>query len=111
MNVTQRQPSHQLFRQVAADTIAEDRHLGVDVDAGLEGWLRVAVLVDAAVGRAYSDDAFAVHEDVLTGEPGKKVDTCSLNLTGKPSNELIQRNDVVAVILQRRRDDGQRDLR
>src|SRR5215510_14726220 len=66
--VAELQAPHQLLRQVAAHTVAENRHLREDIDAWLEGGLRLSMLVDAAVRSAHANDPFAVHEDVLTGE-------------------------------------------
>ena len=55
--VVERQPAHQRLGQVAADAVAEDGHLGADVDARLEVGLAAAVLVDPVVAGAHADDA------------------------------------------------------
>src|SRR6185295_16079003 len=102
---------HQLLGEVAAHAVAEDGDLRQDVDAGLEGRLLLAVLPDATVASAHPDDARAVHQDVLPREAREEVDPSRLYQTRQPANELVERDDVVAVVPQRRRDDRQRELR
>src|SRR5262249_51951121 len=74
MRVAERQAPHQLFRQVAAHTVAENRHLREDIDAWLEGGLPLPMLVDAAVAGTHPEHPLAIHEDVLPGEARKEID-------------------------------------
>ncbi len=68
------------------------------------------MLADAAITGTHADDARAIHEDVLPGEAGEEVDACRLHLHRQPPHEQVERDDVVAVVLQRRRNDRQWDL-
>ena len=65
----------------------------------------LAVLADAAVAGAHADDARAVHQHVLAGETGEEVDALGLDLLRQPAHEPVERDDVVAVVPQRRRND------
>ena len=105
------QSPQQLLGEVAAHAVAEDRDLGADVDAGLERRLLLAVLADAAIAGAHADHARAVHQHVLPGKAREEIDAFGFDLRGQPLHELVQRNDVVAVVLQRRRDDREGELR
>src|SRR5688572_5727863 len=109
--LAQRQATQELFCQVAADTVAEDRHLRQDVDARFEGRFLLAMLADAAIARAHANHARAIHQDVLRRESGEQVDAFRLDLSGQPADEVIERDDVVAVILERGRDDREWQLR
>ena len=71
----------------------------------------LAVLAETTIARAHADHAVPVREDILAGKSGEEVDASAVDLIGQPANEGIQRNDVVAVIAQRRRDDRERQLR
>ncbi len=101
----------QLLGEVAAHAVAEDRHLGQDVDARLERRLPRAVAVDAAVAGADADHAVAVGENLLPGKPREEIDAAPVHLLGQPADEPVERHDVVAVIAQRRRDDGKSQAR
>ena len=101
----QRQPPHELLGEVAAHAVGEDRDLGANVDARLERRLRLAVLVDAAVAGAHADDAVALVQHLARGEAGEEVDALGLDQPAQPLHEAVERDDVVAVVLERRRRD------
>src|SRR6266567_556148 len=98
------------LRQIAADAIGEDRDLRVDVDAGLEGGLPLAVLVDSAVARPDTDHRAAIEEDLGRRESREDVDAPGLDEPGEPLDERVERDDVVAVILEERRRDRQSEF-
>ena len=52
----------------------------------------------------------AVVQHVLAGEPPEQIDAFGLHLLGQPLGERTERDDVVAVIVKRRRRDRQADL-
>src|SRR6266567_2707362 len=72
------------LRQIAADAIGEDRDLRVDVAAGLEGGLPLAVLVDSAVARPDTDHRAAIEEDLGRRESREDVDAPGLDEPGEP---------------------------
>src|SRR5436190_21415770 len=104
------QAAVQLLRQVATHAVAEDADLREDVDARLEGRLRLSMLVDAAIAGAHAEDSCALHQDVLPREAGEEIDVRRLDLARQPADELVERDDVVAVVAKRRRDDRERKL-
>ena len=97
----------QLLRQVAAHAVAEDRDLGVDVDARLEPGLLLAVLPMPRSPVRTPMTRRPVDQDVLAGKAGKEIDALPFGLLGQPANELVQRDDAVAVVPERRRDDAE----
>ena len=70
----------------------------------------LAVAADATVARSHADDAVSLHQQLGAGKPGKHVDAFRLDEARKPLAELLQRDDVVAVIPKRRRRDRKFDL-
>jgi hypothetical protein len=97
----------ELLGEGAARALAEDGDAGTDVDAGLVVRLRLAVLVDPLVARAHADHAAILDESDGGGELGEDVDPHRLDLRRHPLDDLAERDDVVAVVLQRRRQDRQ----
>ena len=108
--LVQRQSPNQRLGQVATDAIREDRHFGVDVDARLEGPLPLPIPPDAAVARPHAQRATTGVEHLAAREPGENVDALLLGQPGQPSDELVQRDDVVAVILEWGRSERETDL-
>ena len=103
--------AHERFRQVAAHAVGEDRHLGADVDAGREGRFLLPVLVDAPIAGADADDGVTLEEHLGRGKTGEHVDAFRFDQAAQPLDELDQRDDVVAVVLEERRGDRQPELR
>ena len=102
--------AQQLLGQIAADAVAEDRDLRVDVHARLEGAPPLAVAADAAIAGAHADHAVAVEQHLDAGKPGEQVDACGFDARRQPLAEAAERDDDVAVIPQRRRRERQREL-
>ena len=70
------------------------------VNARLEVRLSSPLTVNALVARAHADDAVAlVVENLRAGEFGEDVDARLLALLSEPGRQLVERDDVVAVIL------------
>ena len=106
----EREPAHECLREIAANAVGQDRHLRTDVDPGLEGGLLLAVLPDPAVARSHPGDTIAVIENLGRRKAGEDVNALSFDQPAKPFDEPVERNDVVAVILERRRSDWKLDL-
>ena len=94
----------ELLDQRAARPFAEDHHLGADVDARLVVRLLLAGAGDALVAGAHADHAAVLDQGLGGGELEEDVDPGGLDLRGHPLEELAEGDDVVAVVLQRRRD-------
>ena len=77
---------------------------------GLDRAARRAVLADAAIAGADADHARALEQHRLAGEAHEQIDAGGLDLPGQPLDELAERDDVVAVIAERRRRDRQPEL-
>ena len=56
------------------------------------------MLADAAIAGADADHAVAVDQHLLAGKPGEDVDALGFDLLRQPLRELVQRDDVVAVV-------------
>ena len=106
----QGQAREELLGQVAADTVAEDRDLRVDVDAWLEGAPALAIAADAAVAGPHADHAIAVKQHFDAWKPREQVDARGFHALGQPLAEAAHRDDQVAVVAQGRRRERQRDL-
>ena len=65
----------------------------------------LAVAADAAIAGSHANDALPLHQQLGAGKPGKHVDAFGLDEARKPFAELLHRDDVVAVIPERRRRD------
>jgi hypothetical protein len=67
---------------------------------------RFAVFVHALVFGKDSGDAVFFVEQFPAGKLREKIDAFFFHQAAEPFHQLIQRDDVVAMILQRRRSDG-----
>src|SRR5882762_10334253 len=68
------------------------------------------MLVDAFVVGADAGHTLAVEQQFRSREAGEDCDSGLLYLPAQPLHELIQRDDVVAMIAQRWRSDGEFEL-
>ncbi len=105
------EPPHDVLRQVAAHAVTEDRDLGQDLHARLELALLRSVLCDAAIACPDADHTCAIEQHLASGKPAEHIDAFRLDLRRQPPHQLVQRDDVVAVILEWGRDDRKRELR
>ena len=97
--------------QVAPAALGQDGRLGGDVGAGLEVAQRLAVLAAALVAGADADDAAAVDQQLRGRGLGEDVGPALLGLLLLVAVERGDRDDLVAVVLERRRRrDAQRAL-
>ena len=87
----------------SARAFGEHDDLRFHVVAGLEVRFRLILLVDAFVVGAHTGDAIAVVEQLRTGESGENRDPRLFDFAGQPLHEPVDRDDIVAVIAQRRR--------
>jgi hypothetical protein len=71
---------------------------------------RRAVAAEAAVAGADAGDTVALEQHRLRREPHEQIGAGGLDLPGQPFHELVQRDDVVAVVPERRRGHRQPQL-
>ena len=110
LNSPELQDPHQLLGEMSAHPVREDRQPGPDVRSGLEGPPRLAILPHATVARPDTNHALAVEQHRLAGEAPEEIHTFGFHLFRQPLREVVERNDVVAVVPKRRRCDGQPQL-
>ena len=99
-------PANERLGEVAPDPVGEDGDGGPDVDAGFEGALRPALLVEAAVAGPHPDHPVALVQHLRPREPREHVDALRLGLLREPADEAVEGDDVVPVVPQGRRGDG-----
>ena len=95
--------------QVAPAALGEHGRLGGDVGAGLEVALLPALLVAALVAAADAEHVAVLDQQLRADGLGQDVRARLLGLLAQPAVELGDRDDVVAVVAERRRDRDQRD--
>ena len=88
----------------------ENHDFGLQVVARLEIRFRLVLFVHAFVVGADAGDAIAVEEQFRAGEPGENRDAGFFHFAAQPLHKPVERDDVVAVIAQRRRRDGKLEL-
>jgi len=101
------QVGDQLLRHRAAAAFGEHDELAREDAAGLERALLLAVLVDARVLQLHAGDAIAFAHELRAGEAGEHLDALLLRDAAEPLHHLVEADDEVAVVLQRRRRDGE----
>ena len=101
---------NELLGQRASGSFCKNRDLRANIDAGLEVFARLSKLIDAFVAGTDADNGIAFDEQFGSGKSRKDIHAALFDLLAKPARELVERDDVVAVILQRRRNDRQREL-
>ncbi len=97
----------EIFGERAARAFGEHGDFGAQFVAGREVIFRLAVLVDAFVFGEDAGDAVFFVEQFATGKLREEIDAFFFDEAAEPFHELVERDDVVAVILQRRRRDGE----
>ena len=100
---------HRRAGQVAPAALGEHGRLRDDVRAGLEVRLLAALLVAALVAGAHADDRVVLDQQLRADGLGEHVGARLLRLVGEPAVELRDRDDVVAVVAERRRRRLERD--
>ena len=89
--------------EVAPAALGEHRGLRLDVGARLEVAQRAAVLAAALVAGADADDAAVLDDQLRRGRLGEDVGAALLGLALLEARERGDRDDLVAVVLERRR--------
>src|SRR5213593_1782389 len=82
----------------------------MDINSRFEIAARTPGFVDALVACAHAGDGISVNEELCAGESGKYIDAGFFDLFAEPSRELVQRDNVIAVILQRRRNNREAEF-
>ncbi len=90
--------------------LTEHDDLRKDVRAGLVVRFRRAVVIEAFVAGAHADDAIALPQQLLPGKRGKDLRAGFFRALREPDAHLLQRGDVLSVIVQRRRRKRRFDL-
>src|SRR6266850_1273718 len=97
----------ELFGQRTARTFSQDRNFRANINPRLEISFWMTKLIDTFVSGTHADDRVSINEKLGSRESCKDVNTAFFDLLAKPSGEFVQRDDVISVILKRRRDNRQ----
>src|SRR5207244_2828931 len=100
----------QWFGERAARAFSEDDNFGLQIITRFEIRLGVVLLVNALVVCANSGNTITIEQQLGAGEAGEDRDSSLFYFASQPFHKAIQRNDVIAVISQRRRRDGKLEL-
>ena len=95
----------QLLGERAARTFGQDQDFRFEIVAGFEIRLWLVLLVDTLVIGADAGNLAFFEQQLTAGKAGENGDAGLLNLRAEPLDEAIERDDIVAVIAQRRRGD------
>ena len=102
---------NQLLGERSAWAFGENDDLGLQIVAGVEVGFLVSLFVDTFVVSANAGDAVALEKQFRSGESGEDRDAGFFDLASEPLHELIQRDDVVAMVAEERRCDGKLEFR
>ncbi len=100
----------QLLGQRSARAFGENGDFSVEIVTRLEVGLRMAFLVHTFVIGLNAGNAVAVEKQFRACESGEDRNAGLFDLAAQPLHEAIQGDDVIAVIAQRGRRDGQLEL-
>ena len=98
--------ANQLLGKRAARALGQNHDLGFQIVAGLEIGFLLAVLVYAFVVGAYARHASGIEQQLGAGESSEDGNPRLFHFAAQPLYELVNRNDIVAVIAHGRRRDG-----
>ena len=100
-------PRDHFLGERSARPFGEHRHLGAQFVARREVVLGLAVLVDALVVGDDAGDSVAFVDQLRAGKLREDIHARLLDQAAQPLHQLVHRDNVVAVIAQRRRRDRQ----
>ena len=101
----------ELFGQRSARALGENDDLCLQVIAGLEIRLLVSFFVDALIVGADSGHTVAIEEQFGAGESSENRNAGLFDFAAKPLHKPVQRDDVVAMVAQEGRRDGELEFR
>ena len=102
--------ANQLFGQRAARAFGQDHDLGFQIVARLKIGFLLAVLVDTLVVGAHAGHTSGFEQQLRAGESGEHRDPRLFDFAAQPLYELVNRDDIVAVVAHGRRRDGKLEL-
>src|SRR5581483_7769210 len=92
----------QLLGQRAARSFGKNRQLGANVVARLIVTLSLAVAIDPFIIRAHATNAIVIEEQFPSRKTGKDAYTAVLDQLAQPAAKPVQRNNIVAVVAEKR---------
>ena len=99
-----------MFGERAARAFSEDDNFGLQIITRFEIRLGVVLLVNALVVCANSGNTITIEQQFGACKASEDRDSSLFYFASQPFHKAIQRNDVIAVISQRRRRDGKLEL-
>ena len=98
---------NQFLRERATNAFTQDRNLREQIDAWLEVWFVLPVLINSFVAGAHPDNAVScVVQHFRSGKFRKDIDTCLLAFFAQPGRQPVKRHNVIAMIHEWRGHDG-----
>src|SRR3989441_1715111 len=107
---SERETVDQLLSERTARAFSQNDNFGLQIVTGLEVRFRVVLLVDALIVGANSANAITIEQQFGACKAGEDRYSSLLDFAPQPFHKAIQRNDIIAVISQRRRRDGKLEL-
>src|SRR5436189_1512028 len=107
---SERETVDQLLSERTARAFSQNDNFGLQIVTGLEVRFRVVLLVDALIVGATSANAITIEQQFGACKAGEDRYSSLLDFAPQPFHKAIQRNDIIAVISQRRRRDGKLEL-
>src|SRR5205814_2713567 len=107
---SERETVDQLLSERTARAFSQNDNFGLQIVSGLEVRFRVVLLVDALIVGANSANAITIEQQFGACKASEDRDSSLFYFASQPFHKAIQRNDVIAVISQRRRRDGKLEL-
>src|SRR5215469_8284020 len=100
----------ELFGQRSPRTLGENDDLRLKIVARLEVRFGLVLLVETFVIGADAGDAVSFEQQLGSCKTREHRDPRLLDFSAQPLHKSVERNDVIAVVAQRRRSDGQLEL-
>src|SRR5580700_124273 len=98
LRVFQLKPLDQLLGARPARAFGQNGDLGMKIVPRLEVRLRLPFLIDSLIVGADTTYPVAIEQQLAPGKPGKQRDPRRLDLSRHPLNELVNGDDIVAMV-------------
>src|SRR5215475_4305940 len=102
--------TNELLGQRSTGPLGQYGYPDADIDTGLKVRFGFSGFVRALVAGSNADNNIVFNQEIGARKAGEDVDAAFFDLFAKPAGEFVQRDDVVRMVLQGRRDDRQLEL-
>src|SRR5215475_3618898 len=102
--------TNELLGQRSTGPFGQNGYPGTDIDTWFKVRFGFSGFVRALVPGSNTDDNIVFNQEIGARKAGEDIDAAFFDLFTKPAGEFVQRDDVVRMVLQGRRDDRQLEL-